>query len=90
MSKENIYSFFGEKEQLERLEEACKKLEKAAVQVKYSNNKRSFAYLVRKLANVEFLTEQIKDFYHCEEEVYCRKGDIETELIEKYIKNKDM
>jgi len=76
MSKELIYKHFGEDKQLKRLVVASLKLSFACLFFRF----RGLKYLVRKLANVEFLTEQIKDYYRCEDKVYCRKYELQTKL----------
>lgn len=80
MSKEKIYAHFGEDEQLKRLALACVKLAYASEKVREKKTAKAMDYLVRKLANVEFLTEQVKDYHKLEEGVYCHKYKKQTQL----------
>ncbi len=83
MSKERIYKHFGEAEQLKRLAKACGKLAYACGELRANKNPETIAYLIRKIANVEFLTEQIKDYYKCEDQVYIRKYRLLDELVKE-------
>ena len=89
-SRSFIYHEFGENSQLKRTGKACNKLTLAIGEFKGTKSLDSLEYLSEKIADLEFLTEQIKATYNLEARVSERKYYLEKQLKKEIIERKNL
>ena len=80
MPKNKILKHFGTKSQLKRLTIACGKLSCACGEYIAAQDDKNLKYLARKIANVEFLHDQIKESFNLGENVYRYKYQVKDKL----------